>query len=212
MTHKICMSMQHIQQPISTMRAIKGVSMIEVLIALVVFSVGLLGLAGLQMNGLRLSHDSFLRGTASQLAADMADRIRANVQAHELGVAGPYHNPGASETANPGCIGLDSNGDPQNSSCTFTQLAQHDFYEWYSLVNGRSATAWHPAVAAQLPNATAVVCIDSTPDDGTPADPQCDGLLTVAGKNIYTIKIWWTERKDLQNPGTVHRYEMSFAP
>jgi type IV pilus assembly protein PilV len=55
-----------------------GFTLLEVLIALVVLSVGLLGLAALQGVGLRSTHGANLIWQASLLAYDMADRIRAN--------------------------------------------------------------------------------------------------------------------------------------
>ena len=55
-----------------------GFSLLEVLIALVVLSIGLLGVAALQAVGLRSSQGAYLTSQASLLAYDMADRIRAN--------------------------------------------------------------------------------------------------------------------------------------
>lgn len=57
-----------------------GFTLIEVLVAVVVLSIGLLGLAGLQANGMRQNHSSLLRSQATFLAYDIADRIRANRQ------------------------------------------------------------------------------------------------------------------------------------
>jgi len=56
----------------------RGFSLIEVLVATVVLSIGLLGLASLQVSGLRVGQSSFYRAQAAQLATDMADRMRAN--------------------------------------------------------------------------------------------------------------------------------------
>lgn len=56
----------------------RGFSLVEVLVALVVLSLGLLGLASLQVSGLRAGQSSFYGGQAAQLAMDMADRLRAN--------------------------------------------------------------------------------------------------------------------------------------
>lgn len=56
----------------------RGFSLLEVMIALVVLSIGLLGIAALQGVGLRSSHGAYLASQASLLAYDMADRIRAN--------------------------------------------------------------------------------------------------------------------------------------
>ncbi len=57
-----------------------GFTLLEVLIALVILSIGLLGIAGLQGVGLKSSHGAYLTSQASLLAYDMADRIRANPQ------------------------------------------------------------------------------------------------------------------------------------
>ncbi len=59
----------------------RGFTLLEVLIALLVLSIGLLGLAGLQSIGLRSTHGASLTSQASMLAYDMADRIRANPDA-----------------------------------------------------------------------------------------------------------------------------------
>ncbi len=56
-----------------------GVSLIEVLVAIVLLSLGLLGLAGLQASGVRVSQSSIHRSQAAQLAHDMIERMRANV-------------------------------------------------------------------------------------------------------------------------------------
>jgi len=62
-----------------------GVSLIEVLVAIVVLTVGLLGLAGLQAAGMKVSMSSHFRAQAAQLAQDMADRMRANTASARSG-------------------------------------------------------------------------------------------------------------------------------
>ncbi len=59
----------------------KGVSLIEILIALVILSVGLLGMAGLQARTLSLNHSAYQRTQAVNLSYDIADRMRANRRA-----------------------------------------------------------------------------------------------------------------------------------
>ncbi|MCP5152292.1 MAG: type IV pilus modification protein PilV [Ectothiorhodospiraceae bacterium] len=56
----------------------RGFSLMEVLIALLVLGIGLLGLAALQAQGLRFSTESYSRSQATVLAYDIIDRIRAN--------------------------------------------------------------------------------------------------------------------------------------
>lgn len=55
-----------------------GFTLLEVMIAMVIFSIGLLGLAGMQSAGIRNNQVSYARTIATQLAYDMADRIRNN--------------------------------------------------------------------------------------------------------------------------------------
>jgi type IV pilus assembly protein PilV len=57
----------------------KGFTLLEVLIALLVLSIGLLGLAALQTTGLRSNQMATTRTHATQLAYDISDRMRANV-------------------------------------------------------------------------------------------------------------------------------------
>jgi type IV pilus assembly protein PilV len=59
-------------------RAQSGFTLIEVLVAIVVLSIGLLGLAGLQATGLRHNQSAGFRSTATVLAYDIADAMRAN--------------------------------------------------------------------------------------------------------------------------------------
>ncbi|WP_296809826.1 type IV pilus modification protein PilV [Thiocapsa sp.] len=62
-------------------RTARGVGLIEVLITMVVLSVGLLGLAALQASALKLAHQADIRSQATFLAYEMADRMRANREA-----------------------------------------------------------------------------------------------------------------------------------
>ncbi len=55
-----------------------GASLLEVLVAIVVLSLGLLGLAGLQVASLQLNQGALQRSQATLLAYDILDRMRAN--------------------------------------------------------------------------------------------------------------------------------------
>jgi type IV pilus assembly protein PilV len=59
-------------------RSSRGFTLIEILVALVVLSIGLLGVAALQLLSLRSNHASALRSQATYLAYDIVDRMRAN--------------------------------------------------------------------------------------------------------------------------------------
>ena len=68
----------------------RGFTLVEVLVALVVLSVGLLGIAGLQLTSLKANHGSATRTQAVYLAYDIIDRMRANPTAalnHDYDIA-----------------------------------------------------------------------------------------------------------------------------
>lgn len=56
----------------------RGLTLVEILIALVILSIGLLGLAGLQTASLKFNSSAYYRTQATALAYGMADRLRAN--------------------------------------------------------------------------------------------------------------------------------------
>lgn len=56
----------------------QGFTLIEVMVAIVVLSIGLLGLAGLMASSLKNSHSAYLRTQATWFAYDALDRMRAN--------------------------------------------------------------------------------------------------------------------------------------
>ena len=161
-------------------RQAAGFTLLEVLIAVVVFAIGLLGIAGLQVAGLRFSHGSQLRSVATMQAENMADHLRAN-QAGVL--AGAYNQTSSLPTS--------YSKDCDAVNCTSTELATFHLATWNSHV---SSTKPKESNADVLPSGTGTVCIDSTPNDGSAGNWRCDNLAVV-----YAIKVVWTERTTAQN-------------
>nr|WP_298725680.1 type IV pilus modification protein PilV [uncultured Steroidobacter sp.] len=56
----------------------RGFTLIEILVTVVLISVGLLGVAALQLTTLRGNQDAYVRSQASVLAGDILDRMRVN--------------------------------------------------------------------------------------------------------------------------------------
>ncbi len=151
----------------------RGFTLVEVLVAVFVLALGLLGLSGLQVASLQNNHSAYLRSQATLLAYDMADRMRANATAL---AALDYDQPTATEGAD--CTTV--------TGCTPAEMALHDMYEWSAVASPTSDVP--TSVAHVLPNGRGTVCVDSTPNDGGSAAPACDG----AGAS-YAIKVWWTD-------------------
>jgi len=57
---------------------VQGFTLIEVLVAVLVFSFGMLGIAGMMTISVRNNHNGYLRSQANFLAENMMDRMRAN--------------------------------------------------------------------------------------------------------------------------------------
>jgi len=104
---------------ITNLRMQLGFSLIEALVALIVLSVGMLGIAALYGQGLSAARTALYRTIAVYLAAEMADRIRAN----RLARAG-YDAAGAPNACGPG----------GGTDCTPAQLAASDKLVWSTLV------------------------------------------------------------------------------
>ena len=68
-----------------TRRRQSGYTMLEVLIASVILTGGLIGVASLQLSGTRLNNSAYLRSQASIMAYDIIDRMRANAVAARAG-------------------------------------------------------------------------------------------------------------------------------
>jgi type IV pilus assembly protein PilV len=108
----------------------RGFGLIESLVALVVISVGMIGIAALYGQGLRASSTAYYRTQAVNLAADMADRIRVNRRG-----ANSYGAPGADGLCDPGGA----------TNCAPPRMAAHDIW------------AWQTQVAALLPGGAGTV-------------------------------------------------------
>ena len=100
-----------------------GFTLVEVMVALVVLAVGMLGIAGLYLEGLRASRTSIYVTAATTLAGDMAERIRAN------GPGGPAYA-GTGPGADNNCV----NGP---ADCAPDQLAADDWFRWLRDVQAR---------------------------------------------------------------------------
>lgn len=144
-----------------------GFNLIEVLLAFLILSVGLLGVASLQTTAVRASHTAMLRTVAVTKVQELVERMRANppsasdnytlLDSYELvrGGNGVYMD--CSEAGGSVVV-----------ACTPQDLAQNDLYVWKdSLVNA------------------------GLPDVGTDAEIKLDRLFNPP---IVTVTVYWQER------------------
>ena len=105
-----------------------GFGLIEALIALFVFSVGLLGTVGLQANSMKDNRAALWQSQAVWAAYDIADRMRANI----VGLAANEYDAADTDAAptDPACI---------TTGCAPDALADTDIIEWAANVGSLPA-------------------------------------------------------------------------
>jgi type IV pilus assembly protein PilV len=144
-----------------------GFSLIEVLVAILVLMVGILGVAGMQMVSFQTNQAAYARSQAIYLAQDIFDRIRANPTGYATSTV--YDNVLSTSSGtipnDPACV-------TTAGGCTPAQMAQQDVREWAdNFVDVFSSTDYRPTL------------------------PGGVGQLTrTALTNTFTATITWNER------------------
>lgn len=155
----------------------RGFTLLEILVAIVVLSIGLLGLAGLQVVSLTNNQTAHYRSIATQQAYDMADRMRANLGTPGGGGVrgGSYDDLTFANTPanDPDCVA---------NACTQAQMAQADHFQWQANT-GRL-----------LPNGQGFICAQALPCPGlaAPNNLACPG-------NAFRIRVSWNEKAAVGN-------------
>lgn len=106
-----------------------GFSLLEVLVALLVLSIGLLGLALLQTTSLRMNTESYSRTQATILAYDIIDRMRVNSAARASYDVTSTAAANSVISSFQSCKSTTCKCD--SSECDPTVLAQYDLGKWY---------------------------------------------------------------------------------
>ncbi len=105
------------------LHAHSGFSLLEVLIAMLILAIGLLGMAGLVLQSMKSNQSSYQRTQASLLSYDMAERIRLN-PAVARDTTSYVLTSTATPGTNPACT----------AGCSKTDTAQRDVFEWSTAV------------------------------------------------------------------------------
>lgn len=125
----------------------RGFTLIEILVAMLILSIGLLGIASMQVQGMRNNQSAYLKSQASLLAYDIADRIRMNRTRALAGDYTPFDTKGQIP-ADPGCM------DSANG-CSAANHANSDLAEWSSRINGTVSGI------SMLPDAQGLISVDA---------------------------------------------------
>lgn len=126
-----------------------GFSLIELLVALVIFSVGLLSIAGLQTVSKQANFEAMQRTTAAHIAYGMLEEMRTNADALNIYIAAGElgGNSRGAEPA-PNCRG--------GATCTAVQKATHDLWVWEQALDGNLETRGGTATGGLV---TPALCI-----------------------------------------------------
>ncbi len=154
--------------------------MIEVLVTVVVLAVGLLGIAGLQVQSKRSNFEAIQRTTASLLAHDIIERMRTNYAATATYVATGAELGGGSlgsSAPTPSCTG--------GATCSPVELAAQDLWEWEQAIDGAAEAA-----------------ADGTETGGLSLPTGCIVGPAAGGTGLYTVSLAWRGQTRTANPST----------
>jgi type IV pilus assembly protein PilV len=167
-----------------------GFSLLEVLISLVILSVGMMGLAGLKVVAIKGTNEAHFRHEASLLIMDMADRIRANPAGVDNGSYEAH-----------GGISIATDKSPStmcnNNACDPDELATYDMY---SVALNLSRTVPGSSVSITCPSN------DCSTTAAIPEGVDAAGLPVPAVakiKKIHTLEITWKELKQKSEDRTI---------
>ncbi len=162
----------------ATARKDAGFTLIEVLVAIVILSFGLLGMVGLQAASLRTNRDARLQSSAIVLAREMAEMMRGNKQVAIQINNNPYLITKGVQPATDYCLAVGS------TCASAVESGQAEVTDWYARVN------------AELPGAVVAICADKVPYDPSTGAPVWACTPSAASGTTITdpivIKIGWS--------------------
>lgn len=159
----------------------RGFSLVEVLVAIVVLSFGLLGMVGMQAFALQSNREARLQGQAAVLARELAEMMRGNkvIGSDPSSSNNFYLGAFAVGSLTMGANASYCSGANTSAPCTTpTDVAKAEMTDWLNRVD------------TELPGARVTICLDAAPYDSS-GIPQWNCTPTGANE-IVVIKIGWS--------------------
>jgi type IV pilus assembly protein PilV len=162
-------------------RSVQGFSLLEVLISIIIFSFGLLGMVGLQAAALQSNREARLQSVGVTLARELAEMMRGNKDVALLATANPYLGdfntvPLAPATASY-CLNVATGTTPCANA---TEIANAQMTEWLARVD------------SELPGAQVTVCVDAAPFDAGGLPVWLCTPPAASSSATAFVKIGWT--------------------
>jgi type IV pilus assembly protein PilV len=148
-----------------------GFSLIEVLVATVIMSIGILGIAGLQVVSLQQNRSSLLRSEALQFGNDIVDRMRANPDE----VYAPVEYTDAPISGAKNC---------KEVSCSAAEMSDYDIALWKCMISPTDSAGATYTICAGLLAAFRTVS----------SLPGGEGEIQIAG-DVQTVRVRWVDDK-----------------
>ncbi len=163
-----------------------GFSLSEVLISVFILAVGVIGAAGMQLTALRTSQQSGFQSSASHLASDMAERMRAYASQIKLQDQVDLYMrvsqaPSAASDSASDAVSTVKRCDLPGSDCQAADWVSADFHDWVQQVR------------VTLPAGRAVMCLDTVPWRASAGQYSWD-CKDGAGASIV-LKLGWQEKR-----------------
>ncbi|MEM7363081.1 MAG: type IV pilus modification protein PilV [Pseudomonadota bacterium] len=158
----------------------RGFTLYEVLIAVLILAIGILGVTGLQVLSLQQNRSALLRAQALQVGNDILDRIRANPD-------GTYN-------------GIDFDDDPSGSTncigpladCSEDDMATYDIAQWKCSINPLDENGDVYSTCTTL---------GVTPGTANSL-PEGQGAISINGDGVHEISVRWSDYANPNSPQT----------
>lgn len=154
-------------------RQSKGMTLIELLFAVLIMAIGILGVAALQVVSMQQNRSALFRAEAVQLANDLLDRIRVNTNVNYTAAIDAEPN---------------TTTDCEDNPCSRTDMAAYDISQWKCSINMYDADGAVYSACGAFGYGTGA-------NEQTSALPLGRGAVQLSS-GVYVITVDWVDDAD----------------